>query len=145
MKNKKNAFTFSEIIVVILIIALLYTIVSVSLKEIRKNNRDTRRVTEAKELQIILEEYYRNEGHYPSTIDFGESLVGEETGKLYKARIPQNPIPPSEECLFTEYYYEQIEENDSYILKICLEKKTGDFPAGINCFSPIGATTTCSE
>lgn len=144
--NKKNkAFTLSEVIVVTLIIVLIYTIVSASLKEVRRNSRDAKRVVDMKELQIILEEYYRNEGSYPAEIIFGESLIGERTNKLYKANVSKNPLPPSEECLIKEYYYERIDSNDSYILKMCLEKSSDKLSLGINCFYPTGADNLCED
>ena len=63
--NKKG-FTLIELLVVIAIIGVLSSIVIASLGNSRKLARDTKRITEIKQLQTALEMYYNDTGRYPN-------------------------------------------------------------------------------
>lgn len=136
MKAKKPAFTLAEIVLAIIIIGLIFSIVSFSLGELRRNARDTKRLSDIEQIQLALEEYYLDEGTYPDSLNFGESLIGSTTDKIYMAKIPQNPQPRSSDCSETEYYYAKT--NSGYELRNCLERKNNDYDAGQNCFGPTG-------
>lgn len=64
-KGDKKGFTLIELLVVIAIIGLLSSIVMASLNGARKKARDARRIADIKQLQIALEMYYSDKGHYP--------------------------------------------------------------------------------
>jgi len=136
MRTKNKAFTLTEIILAVMIIGLIFSIVSVSLAELRRSSRDTRRSSDIAQIQLILEEYYRDEGTYPDSLIPGESLLG-PTGKIYLTKIPQNPQPASDQCEFKEYQYLKYQNKNSYFLDFCLEKKKEDFNQGANCLDPI--------
>lgn len=65
MRNKTKGFTLIELLVVIAIIALLASIVLVSLKTARAKARDSRRLADIKQIQLALEMYYDDNGEYP--------------------------------------------------------------------------------
>lgn len=138
MKAKKPAFTLAEIVLAIIIIGLIFSIVSFSLGELRRSARDTKRLSDIEQIQLALEEYYLDEGTYPDLLNFGESLVGSTTDKIYMAKIPQNPQPRSSDCNETEYYYEKDGQNNSYRLNFCLENEKEKSVTGLNCLGPIG-------
>jgi len=67
MKNlTKKGFTLVELLVVISIIGLLSTIAIVSLGSARAKSRDTKRIADMKQLSTALEQYYSDQGGYPS-------------------------------------------------------------------------------
>lgn len=63
----KVGFTLIELLVVIAIIGILASIVLASLNSARKKSRDTRRITDIKQLQVALEFYFDGVGaaNYP--------------------------------------------------------------------------------
>lgn len=64
--NKKG-FTLIELLVVIAIIGLLSTIVIVSLNRTKAKARDTRRISDFKEIATALELFYSQTGKYPQS------------------------------------------------------------------------------
>jgi prepilin-type N-terminal cleavage/methylation domain-containing protein len=67
MKNlTKKGFTLVELLVVISIIGLLSTIAIVSLGSARAKSRDTKRIADMKQFSTALEQYYSDQGGYPS-------------------------------------------------------------------------------
>ena len=69
-KNNKinEGFTLIELLVVIAIISLLATIVMVSLNTARAKARDSRRVSDIRQLQLALQMYYDAAGSYPAAL-----------------------------------------------------------------------------
>jgi prepilin-type N-terminal cleavage/methylation domain-containing protein len=62
MRHKKG-FTLIELLVVIAIIGLLATIAIISLNSARRNSRDTRRISDMKQLQTAMEMYFNDKGN----------------------------------------------------------------------------------
>jgi type II secretion system protein G len=70
MKMKKSkGFTLIELLVVIAIIGILATIVLVSLNSARQKARDTRRISDVRQIALALEMYYDDNGAYPGDAD----------------------------------------------------------------------------
>jgi len=65
MSNNREGFTLVELLVVIAIIGLLASIVLVSLNTARAKARDSRRISDLKQLQLAIEMYYDDYGQYP--------------------------------------------------------------------------------
>ncbi len=136
MGIRKKAYTLTEIVLAVMIIGLIFSIVSVSLSEIRRSSRDTRRISDIAQIQLALEEYYRDEGFYPESLNLGENLIGSTTNRIYMIKIPQNPQPAATNCDPNNYQY--TKDGESYQIKFCLEKNIDEYNAGQNCLSPIG-------
>lgn len=63
--NKKG-FTLIELLVVIAIIGLLSTLAVVALSSAREKARDSKRLSDLKQLQTALELYYTDQNEYPT-------------------------------------------------------------------------------
>jgi len=69
MKNK--GFTLIEILIVVAIIAILASVVLVGLGPTQQAARDSRRVSDVREVQNGLELFYNKCGYYPGSINSG--------------------------------------------------------------------------
>lgn len=65
--KSRSGFTIIELMVVIVISALLLTIATISLANMQKQSRDSRRASNAAILAEALEKYFTQNGEYPST------------------------------------------------------------------------------
>jgi general secretion pathway protein G len=80
-------FTLIELLVVIAIIGILSSVVLASLNSARTKARDTRRVSDLKQIQVALELYYDANSKYPTALT---ALVG-NTGGASLAVLPVDP------------------------------------------------------
>lgn len=65
----KRGFTLIELLVVIAIIGLLSTMSVVALGSAREKSRDSKRLSDIKQVQTALELYYTDQGAYPTATD----------------------------------------------------------------------------
>ena len=65
MNKQKNAFTLVELIVVITILAILWTIAFISLQWYSKDARDSIRISDISSIKTSLELFHLNSGKYP--------------------------------------------------------------------------------
>jgi type II secretion system protein G len=82
-KRGTKGFTLIELLVVIAIIGILSTIVMASLVTSRAKGRDAKRITDVKNLQLALEEYYSDNSTFPITL---QGLVSN-----YLSSLPADP------------------------------------------------------
>jgi len=156
--NQKG-FTLIELLVVIAIIGLLSTLAVVSLNNARERARDSKRISDVKQMQTALEMYYTECGMYPEADDSGSEPVldpsaangcdGSTTFGDFLADIPEAPTPPDGSCDDTQnnYDYRQCDEDGScdatlacggastancasYALQYCLGSPTGGVSGG---------------
>ena len=85
--TKQRGFTLIELLVVIAIIGILSSVVLASLNSARTKARDTKRVSDIKQIQLALEMYYDSDSKYPTSIS---TLVGSSGG----ASLSVLPIDP---------------------------------------------------
>ncbi len=113
--SRPRAFTLIELLIVIAIIGLLSTIAVAAINGARGKSRDTKRVTDLKQIQKALELSYEPGSGYPvvaSSITIGTSetdvlcALGTDTGfkadqtgancddnKIFMGLVPSNPDP----------------------------------------------------
>lgn len=63
--DNKKAFTLIELLVVIAIIGILATLSAIALNSARSKARDTKRLSDIKQLQTAIEMYYQYNDYYP--------------------------------------------------------------------------------
>lgn len=131
MKNSKlGGFTLVEILIVISIIGILTTLAILSFGSTEEISRNNTRLSDVKQIQLSLEEYYKYENAYPSELVFGDKLTGPSTGKTFLNIVPKNPEPRDDgDCPDQEYQYTYDSSTKSYSLKFCLSTDTSNFEA----------------
>lgn len=109
--NNRSGFTLIEMLVVVAIIGLLSSVVVVGVGTARKQARDTRRISDIRQIQNALENYYSTNNAYPA-----------DQAALYALQgIPADPLDDTKK-------YGYLGSGQSYILGACLE---GNRPAGV--------------
>ncbi|RJR14060.1 type II secretion system protein [Candidatus Parcubacteria bacterium] len=82
--ERARGFTLIELLVVVAIIGILSSVVLASLNSARQKGRDTRRISDIKQLQLALELSYDAVGEYPDSL-----------GDLDPTYISVVPTPPT--------------------------------------------------
>ncbi|MCF7796017.1 prepilin-type N-terminal cleavage/methylation domain-containing protein [Patescibacteria group bacterium] len=160
---KKEGFTIIELLVVITIIGILTSISVVSLNEIRKNSRDSKRISDLERIQTALDFYFIDNHDYPSDyIETGEDISEYKLGynnykalcengfktscdaleKTYMGIIPIPAYPP----YYSGFYYVKInEDNPNYKIFFYLEAGFEDLNSGFYTATPNGIYETEGE
>ncbi len=133
MKKTNKGFTLIELLVVIAIIGLLATLSVIALNNARERARDSRRVSDIKQIQTALELYFNANDEYPivaSKDDAHTLLTGEIDDFLNP--VPQNPSPDDCNVIWEDYQYVSTGAGAGYELDYCLGNDTGGIDAGAN-------------
>jgi len=126
MTNKhKRGFTLIELLVVVAILGLLATIVAVSLTSARARARDSRRVSDLRQLELALELYYAANQEYPdaSSTSLGELVTD---GYLNMNRFPVDPTTDNPYCYVVGELTGALKDNQFYHLGAVLENTDSD-------------------
>ena len=78
-KFNRLGFTLIEVLIVVAIIGILASVVLVGLGPLQKQGRDTRRISDLRQVQAGLELYYNKCGYYPGAEQAGQTC-GTYTG-----------------------------------------------------------------
>lgn len=131
--NKKG-FTLIELLVVIAIIGLLSTLAVVALGSARVKARDSKRLSDLKQVQTALELYYTDKSAYPdgSGTELGSdaaaclnAAAGFTTTNCDKPYMGQVPKDPKD----TKYLYTMA--NGTYTITATLEGNVNGLEGGI--------------
>ncbi len=101
IKNKSLGFTLIELLLVISIIALMASVVLISLNKARSTARDTKRIADINQMRKALELYYLDYGVYPTTSAGSETEVAlwdwlfASTMQPYIDPLPRDPRCPA--------------------------------------------------
>ena len=162
--KKQKGFTLVELLVVIAIIGLLSTIAFISLNRARAKARDSKRISDVRQLQSALELYYNDQvlPGYPRCDlgnGCGQAISSAQLPAQYVAQVPVAPTPPDEapggpvDCTdaTNRYrYYSWVaqdlaEQCDAvgeicgwYRINFCLGGATGGLQAGLREATPAG-------
>lgn len=139
--NKKG-FTLIELLVVIAIIGLLSTLAVVALGQARVKARDSKRLSDLKQMQTALELYYTDQGAYPEE----DGTLGSETHAClnvsgFEAAGCTNPymgLVPKDPTTSQSYTYSS--GTSTYSITATLEGAMGGFEAGVVTLTPAGMT-----
>jgi prepilin-type N-terminal cleavage/methylation domain-containing protein len=108
--KKQKGFTLIELLVVIAIIGILATIVMVSLNTARQKARDSRRISDARQVQLAAQMYYDTNGNYPQTL-----------AAMVPNYISAAPTDPSNSGSYVYGYTPNANPATSYVFKAVLE------------------------
>lgn len=148
--NKKG-FTLIELLVVIAILGLLSTLAVVALGSAREKARDSKRLSDLKQVQTALELYYTDQGAYPTAataVTLGSAaaacLNGSTAGWIaatescpspYMGQVPDDPGSNS-------YSYISA-AGTTYTISATLEGTVGDLSGAIQ-LTPAGIADVAS-
>jgi len=142
-KSHYSAFTLVELLVVIAIIGILSTLSVVAFNNVRAKARDSRRLSDVRQIGMGLEMYYDDKGVYPAPpTPTGTPITGLCLSNLgisstcgaivYLQKIPSDPLSN------IHYTYSYLNSGESYRLGFNLEQGSGDWPAGTLAMGPNG-------
>ena len=146
-----RGFTLIELLVVIAIIGLLSTLAVIALNSARQKSRDTKRLSDIRQIATALELFYTDSNVYPteaSPVELGQGgysaicsngFQATCTGTAYMGLVPQPPVPADGTCSDTnnQYLYSSP-DGQSYSLSFCLGSMVGNLGAGLHTASPSG-------
>lgn len=117
----RKAFTFVELIVIIVIIGIIASVGAFALTGVRAKARNTAKIANIEKIRAGLQMYKADNGFYPatSTFVFGQPLVG-ANGKTYLDKIPADTT--DSECT-TAYKYSTTDNGFGYNIDYCLSAK----------------------
>lgn len=130
MKARQAGFTYIEILIVLIVIGILFSISVASYSRVRQRTMDQRRKADLEDVRAALEQYRSVNSVYPTPagtqgLVFGSSALTDGT-RTYMQVIPQDPQYP-----VYQYYY--VTSGDDYTL--AAELNTPESPA---CAAPPG-------
>lgn len=133
--NKKG-FTLIELLVVIAIIGLLSTLAVVALGSAREKARDSKRLSDLKQVQTALELYFTDNNTYPTSTAVtlggasaqclgsnGFQASGSCVGTVYMGLVPKEPQPGQQSYIYNG-------SSTSYTIDAALEGSINDLTAG---------------
>lgn len=97
MTKRNKGFTLIELLVVVAILGLLATIVAVSLTSARARARDSRRVSDVRQVELALELYYAAHLEYPDAASTSLNALATE-GFLNMSAFPTDPSTGNPYC-----------------------------------------------
>jgi len=137
--NNKSfpAFTLIEVLIALIIVAFLATASLIVFAKVRRQTRDSARVSDVLQIQAALAAYHRDFGVYPSIITGGMSLVGSPT--LYMETVPTYQTPVDAPCASdSSYLYSSPANYTSYTIQFCISSPVSNLPAGISTATASG-------
>lgn len=121
-RNNNQGFTLIEVLIVVVIIGILATLAIISLTSVRAKARDSKRISDIKQLQTALELYRGDNNTYPSFLNEGTPLAGPD-GSTYMTKVPISPGRPDGTCQADTYTYTTSDPANTYNISYCLGGK----------------------
>ena len=144
--NKKG-FTLIELLVVIAIIGLLSTLAVVALSSARQKARDSKRLSDIKQVQTALELYYTDNTGYPteSSVSLGTTNYKCLNASGFSAQGCSSPymgqVPLDPQNTGTNVYTYNSAASSTYSITAVLEGTVSGLSGTIYA-SPAGISTT---
>jgi prepilin-type N-terminal cleavage/methylation domain-containing protein len=96
-----RGFTLIELMTVIAIIGILASIILVSLATAQAKGRDAKRISDIKNIQLALAEYYNDNGMYPLNIYAGAGTPpASGLAPTYMSIVPLDPLNNTTQYLY---------------------------------------------
>jgi len=122
--NRIIGFTLVELLVVIAIIGLIASLSVIAFGNARQKSRDSKRVSDIKQVQTALELFFSDQGRYPTATEWNtgslystSTLTGTTT---YMENIPESPDVIDGDCLTDQYLYNVTGDLTEYYISFCL-------------------------
>ena len=115
--QREKGFTLIEILIVVAIIGILASVVLVGLGPVQRQGRDSRRISDLRQVQNGLELYFNRNGRYPAGTtwtDLRTAILGGGIGVSNMPNDPRNVAPYI-------YLYGTDAGGSSYVLGAQLE------------------------
>lgn len=145
-------------LITVTIIGLLSSVGAISYDTVKANSRDTKRVSDTKQIQVSLEFFFENNSYYPAdgvpgpegrilgqpdSIVFSDSGFDDaQQGTLYMLTVPRNPEPNGSPYIYRSLFRDgrncDREPCDAYALVFTLERPQGSLLAGPHAITPTG-------
>jgi len=138
MVLNKKGFTLIELLVVIAIIGVLSTLAVIALSSARTKARDSKRMSDLKQIATALELYFNENNTYPLDITPGNSLVSPDNLTTYLSKIPSNPTPRTDGTCPDQDYEYTLDSSISYTLTACIGNTINNFVPGPITYTPAG-------
>jgi prepilin-type N-terminal cleavage/methylation domain-containing protein len=124
LTKSKKGFTLIELMIVIAIIGILTAVVLAALSSARAKSRDAKRLSDVKQIQLALENYFDNNSTFPPTI---ATLASQSSGS--GAILPSEPLDPSTGF---SYFYAISPQKNQYCVGANLETSANSSATGPN-------------
>ena len=168
MKPQPRGFTLIELLIVLAIIALVGTFAAVAVNSARSKQRDATRLSNVRQLQSALEDYFNENNAYPvgTTLPIGDpsqsaclSLEGFRADCSTESAVFLQVAPATYEDGLkgvvtcgepkrNAFCYSQFKEGEQYGIQFEIENALTSvgLQKGVNCVSPIGMKAgPCTE
>ncbi len=149
--SKNRGFTLIELLVVIAIIGLLASIILVSLNNARSKARDTRRVSDMRQVAVALEMYYDRVGNYPAPAAANNCLAAYWTTMataLTGNEMTAVPVDPTNSGTYVYAYGANAASAPTdYAVRAVLENnvQTGPLGSDVDTSTICAAGLTCAD
>lgn len=159
MTDQKRV-TIIEILIVVAVIGLIGTLSAVAVSSARANSRDAVRLSNTRQVQVALENFFMARSSYPitgnivalgygsagclSTDGFQSACDATTEGVLIKTVpvAPDNGLNGLSSCggVANAFCYLAIKDGDSYVIQFELEHAiaSAELQRGLNCATPEG-------
>ncbi len=104
--KKSYGFTLIEIMLVVILLGIIFSLSSLSYTSVRNRAYDSERQSDIQEIRLALEQYRSNNNVYPTAVptlgmNFGSGALNDAGGNIYMSKLPQDPRYPEK-----QYFYE---------------------------------------
>lgn len=148
LRTSPKGFTLIELMVVIAIIGVVFSIIITSAALVRKNSQDAQRQSDLRSIQSALEQYNADQTFYPTTSSMGtlattlnqlDNTVGNpsppSSKRIYLGTIPKDPTGGT-----YAYYAVSVDASNNAIVDNTCNNITSGLSVGT---SPVFCTKYC--
>lgn len=118
--SKKSGFTVVELVVVVIVIGLLIGFTTLAYREAQRNARNEKYKTDALSLQSAVDDYYSENGDYPSPNCTGDSGGTYEChgGQAWAILVSEGYLRKTPQPTPTTHYAWNRPNNTTYAIRV---------------------------